>query len=50
MDNAEEADLQYKKEIQSVLDYFVKEGMAEEVAPGEYVLSEAGKKVIELPL
>lgn len=50
MHNTEETDLQHKKEIQNVLDYFVKEGMAEEVAPGEYVLSEAGKKVIEIPL
>ena len=50
MDNTEEADLQYKKEIQNVLNYFVKEGMAKEVSPGEYVLTEEGKKVSAVPL
>lgn len=50
MDNAEEVELQYKKEIQNVLDYFVKEGMVEEVSPGEYVLSTEGRKVMEITL
>lgn len=45
MDNAEETDLQHKKEIQNMLNYFVKEGMAKEVSPGEYILTEEGKKV-----
>lgn len=49
MDNAE-ADLQYKKEIQNVLDYFVKEGVVTEIAPGEYALTEEGKKVAAIPL
>jgi hypothetical protein len=50
MEHTEEADLQYKKEIQNVLDYFIKEGVVEEVSPGEYVLSEQGKKIVEIPL
>lgn len=50
MDNAEEVELQYKKEIQNVLDYFVKEGVVTEITPGEYVLTEEGRKVAEIPL
>lgn len=45
-----EADLQHKKEIQNVLDYFVKEGVVTEITPGEYVLTEEGRKVVAAPL
>lgn len=50
MDNTEKANLQHKKEIQNILNYFVKEGMAKEVSPGEYVLTEEGKKISAVPL
>jgi predicted transcriptional regulator len=50
MEHTEEADLQYKKEIQNVLDYFIKEGVVEEISPGEYVLTEEGRKISEIVL
>ena len=50
MEHTEEADLQYKKEIQNILNYFVKEGVVEEISPGEYVLSEQGRKMTEITL
>ena len=35
------------KQIQKVLDYFVAEGMAYEVSPGQYTLTEEGKKMVK---
>jgi len=44
-----ENELQLKQEIQNVLNYFVKEGMVEEVSQGEFVLTPAGREVTEIP-
>lgn len=33
-------------QIQKILDYFVAEGMAYEISPGQYTLTEEGKKMV----
>jgi predicted transcriptional regulator len=34
-----------KQKIQKILEYFVAEGIAYEVSPGQYMLTEEGKKM-----